>query len=135
VEKDPQARQASMQHVMMLQQSYPHLLPTSSIHGYQHSLLSNITLLGTLDLAKSGPIDLVIFGWPCQGLSQAGTNQGLSNPKSSLFWEWIFVVQHLQQSDMHPCAYLLENVPPLGDSRPTILARWQQIRAWIDEPM
>jgi hypothetical protein len=33
----------------------------------------------------------------------------------------IHVVQHLQQSHMHPCAYLLENVPPWGDSRPTIL--------------
>jgi hypothetical protein len=29
VEKDPQAKQASMQHVMMLQQRYPHLLPHS----------------------------------------------------------------------------------------------------------
>jgi hypothetical protein len=36
---------------------------------------------------------------------------------------------------MHPCAYLLENVPTLGDFRPPILARWQQIRAWIDKPM
>jgi hypothetical protein len=32
---------------------------------------------------------------------------------------------------MHPCAYLLENVPPLGDSRPIVLAKWQQIKAWI----
>jgi hypothetical protein len=34
VEKDPEAKQASMQHVMMLQQRYPHLLPTSTIQGY-----------------------------------------------------------------------------------------------------
>jgi hypothetical protein len=34
---------------------------------------------------------------------------------------------------MHPCAYLLENVPPLGDSRPIVLASWQHIRAWIDK--
>jgi hypothetical protein len=39
------------------------------------------------------------------------------NPRSHLFWELIHVVQHLQQSHMHPCAYLLKNVPPLGDSR------------------
>jgi hypothetical protein len=45
VEKGPQVRQASMWHVMMLQQKYPHLLPTSTIQGYQHSLPSNITLL------------------------------------------------------------------------------------------
>jgi hypothetical protein len=35
-----------MRHVIMLQQRYPHLLPTSPIHGYQRSLLNNITLLG-----------------------------------------------------------------------------------------
>ncbi len=34
VEKDQQAREASMQCVMMLQQRYPHLLPSSAIHGY-----------------------------------------------------------------------------------------------------
>jgi hypothetical protein len=54
---------------MMLQHMYPHLLPTLAIHGYQYSLLSNIALLGVLDLARIGPIDLVIFGWLCQGLS------------------------------------------------------------------
>jgi len=95
VEKDPQARQASMRHVMMLQQKYPHLLPTSAIHGYQHSSPS-ITLLGTPELGKIGPIDLLIFGWPCQGFSHVGIGQRLFNPKSGLFWELIHVVQHLQ---------------------------------------
>jgi hypothetical protein len=32
---------------------------------------------------------------------------------------------------MHPCAYLLENVPPLGDSWPIVLAGWQHTKAWI----
>jgi len=54
---------------MMLQQRYPHLLPTLAIQGYQRSLPNNITLLGVLDLARIGPIDLVIPGWLCQGLS------------------------------------------------------------------
>jgi len=36
---------------------------------------------------------------------------------------------------MHPCAYLLENVPTPGDFKPLVLAGWQQIRAWIDKPM
>jgi len=46
-----------MWHVMMLQQKYPHLLPRSTIQGYQHSLPNNITLLGALVWAKIGPID------------------------------------------------------------------------------
>ncbi len=79
------------------------------------------------DLARIGPINLVIYGWSCQGLSQASTGQGHFGPKSCLLWELICVVQHLQQSHMHPCAYLLQNVPPLRDIKPIVLTKWQQI--------
>jgi hypothetical protein len=41
----------------------------------------------------------------------------------------------LQTSQVHSCAYVLENVPPLGDFWSVILAAWQQIKAWIREPM
>jgi hypothetical protein len=42
----------------------------------------------------------------------------------------------LQKTHMHPCAYLLRNVPPLGDCGPfAILARWQHIKVWITELM
>jgi hypothetical protein len=34
MENDPQAKQASMHHVMMVQQKYPLLLLTSAIQGY-----------------------------------------------------------------------------------------------------
>ncbi len=56
--------------------------------------------------------------------SQVGTSQGFFDLKLGLFWECIYVVQHLQYTRMHPCAYLLENVPPLRDARSTILAGW-----------
>jgi hypothetical protein len=36
---------------------------------------------------------------------------------------------------MHPCVYLLENVPPLKDSQPIIVVGWQKIKAWIGEPI
>jgi site-specific DNA-cytosine methylase len=64
--------------------------------GYQCYIPSNITLLGAPDLIRIRPIDLVIFRWSCQGLSPMGMGQGLSNPKFSLFWELICVVQYLQ---------------------------------------
>ncbi len=48
-----------------------------------------------LVLAKIGPIDLVIYRWLCPSLSQVGTGQGLLDPKSSLFWGLIHIVQHL----------------------------------------
>jgi hypothetical protein len=36
---------------------------------------------------------------------------------------------------MHPCAYLLKNVPLLKDFQPIMLEKWQQIWAWINELM
>jgi site-specific DNA-cytosine methylase len=45
----------------------------------------SMILPGALNLARIGPIDLVISRWPCQGLSQVGMGQGLSNLRSSLF--------------------------------------------------
>ncbi len=68
MEKELQTRQASMHHIMMLQQQHPKLLPTLVIQGYQCALPNNITLLGTHDLDMIGPVDLFISGWLCHGL-------------------------------------------------------------------
>jgi site-specific DNA-cytosine methylase len=87
-----------MHHIMMLQQQHLELLLTSAIQGYQHALLNNITLLGAHDLDKIGLMDLVISRWPCQGLSHASISQGLSDPRSRLLWELIWVLQYLQTS-------------------------------------
>ena len=34
------------------------------------------------DLARFGPIDLVIAGWPCQGHTWVGRGEGLHDPMS-----------------------------------------------------
>ncbi len=119
---------------MMLQQRYPHLLPTLAIQGYLHSLPSNINLLAALDLVMIGPIDLVICGSSCQGLSQVSMDQRLPILGHVYFRNW-FVLCNICSKHMHPCAYLLENVPPLRDYKPIVLARWQQIKAWIGKPV
>ncbi len=80
-------------------------------------------------------MDLVISEWPCLGLSQASTSQGLSDPKLRLFWELIHMLQYLHTSQLHSCAYVLKNVPPLEDSQLVVLVAWQQIKPWIREPM
>ncbi len=43
------------------------------------------------------------------------------------------MLQYLKTFKLHSCSYVLENGPPLGDSRLAVLATWQQIRAWIGE--
>jgi hypothetical protein len=54
---------------------------------------------------------------------------------SQVYSKNLFVLCNICSRHMHPCAYLLENVPPLGDSKLIVLARWQQIRAWIGKPV
>jgi hypothetical protein len=55
----------SSRHLALLMQRYLKLLPGSVIRKYQRALPSDIALLRAQDLARVGPIDLVIAKWPC----------------------------------------------------------------------
>lgn len=50
-------------------------------------------------------VDLVVGGSPCQDLSQAGKNKGLSGKKSSLFFEYVRIIK-----ETDPEYFLWENV-------------------------
>jgi len=91
----------------------------------------DIALLGTQDLARVGLINLVIAGWPCQGHTRAGRGEGLRDPRSRMFWEMLRVLRHLQTHQAHVPAYILENVPLLGDTRSHVMANVHHIRSWI----
>jgi site-specific DNA-cytosine methylase len=77
------------------------------------------------DLAKIGSIRLIILGWQCKGLSQVGSNQVLSDPKLRLFLDMIEIFNMFKHHRCTPCAFLLENVPPLGDSQLVVLIAQQ----------
>lgn len=72
--------------------------------------LGDITKLSTQDLDELGEIDLLIGGSPCQNLSRTVINdikhnQGLKGAKSSLFYEYLRVLEYVK-----PKYFLLENV-------------------------
>jgi hypothetical protein len=67
VERDETVKRVSSWYLALLMQQYPKLLLRLVIRGYQRALPSDIALLGVQDLARVGPINLVIAGWPCQG--------------------------------------------------------------------
>jgi site-specific DNA-cytosine methylase len=94
-------------------------------------LPSHITLLGAQDLAIVGHIDLVIVGWPCQGHTRAGRGEGLCDLRSRMFWEMLRVLCHLQIHQAQAPAYILENVPLLGDTRSHVMASVHEIWSWI----
>ena len=54
-------------------------------------------------------IDLLIGGSPCQNLSNAGNNMGLAGDKSSLFYRYVEILNHIKSVNPN-VKFLLENV-------------------------
>jgi hypothetical protein len=48
-----------------------------------------------------------------------------------MFWEMLRVLCHLQTHQAHAPAYILENVPLLGDIRSHVMVSVHEIRSWI----
>lgn len=70
--------------------------------------------------AEIEPVDVVIGGSPCQGLSHAGRRLGLADERSGLFMEQIRVIKELRKADensgrtgqfIRPRFMVWENVP------------------------
>eukprot|EP00775_Hariotina_reticulata_P005639 gene5639-biopygen7440 len=53
---------------------------------------------------------LVVGGWPCQDLSNAGQAQGMQGHRAQLLHDVVRIVKSLQQHCELPPAYLIENV-------------------------
>jgi len=53
-------------------------------------------------------IDLYVCGFPCQPFSTAGSRNGISDPRGTIFWECVRVIQRKK-----PIVFVLENVKGL----------------------
>ena len=62
----------------------------------------------TLNPAELEPVDLVIGGFPCQDISQAGFGEGINGSRSGLFYELMRIVRSVGSPFV-----LLENVPAI----------------------
>lgn len=60
--------------------------------------------------ADAPPVDAVIGGSPCQGLSIAGRRAGLADERSGLFMEQIRVIKEMRRSHGKPRWMVWENV-------------------------
>ncbi|CAM6010096.1 unnamed protein product [Sphagnum balticum] len=66
------------------------------------------------------------------GHTRAGHGEGLRDPRSRMFWEMLRVLRHLQTHQARVPAYILENVPLLGDTKSHVMASVHQIWSWIE---
>lgn len=63
------------------------------------------------NILKSLPkIDLLIGGSPCQNLSRAGDGKGLKGKESSLFYEYVRILNWIKNNNNPHVKFLLENV-------------------------
>lgn len=81
-------------------------------HRYPHvPNLGDITQVTELDIALLDPLDLIVFGSPCQDLSLAGKRQGFKDgTRSSLFFTAVNIIRWARQHCGLRFA-LWENVP------------------------
>jgi DNA (cytosine-5)-methyltransferase 3A len=85
----------------------PHAIKVTQHHYPKTIQLGDVR---TLDTSKLPKIDLMLFGSPCQDLSQANANRlGLSGNKSSLFCRAYEILQEVK-----PTYFLMENVEMKG---------------------
>jgi hypothetical protein len=117
VDTDEAARQVAKHHSRGLCVRFPELLTTTAILSSFSSLPGDISLISEKDLHWLGHVDLVIAGWPCQGMSMAGNQNGLQDGRSSRFYNMVHIIHYLQTSQRQASGYIVENVPVVSSSR------------------
>jgi site-specific DNA-cytosine methylase len=118
-----------------LRTQFPELLATGAIKTSFSILVGDIALVSAEDIYRCGHMDLVIAGWPCQGMSMAGEQNGLQDGHSSRFHDMIRVMRYLQTSQRQPPSYIVENVPVVNNSRSRTLESMHRIHNILGVPV
>jgi hypothetical protein len=135
VDTDNAARQVAKHHSRGLRVRFPELLTTTAILSAFSLLTGDISLISEKDLHWLGHVDLVIAGWPCQGMSMAENQNGLQDGRFSRFYDMVRVIRYLQTSQRRPPGYIVENVPVVSSSRSRMLESMHKIHGILGVPM
>jgi site-specific DNA-cytosine methylase len=95
VNNNDTVRQVAKRHSKILKERFPALLPIGAILSSFSTLAGDISLLFDEDIHWIGHVDLLIIGWPCQGMSMAGKQNGLQDGRSSRFFDMVRVIRYL----------------------------------------
>jgi hypothetical protein len=135
VDVDEAARQVAKRHSRSLRTQFPELLATSAIKTSFSTLVGDIALVSAKDIHRCGHVDLVIAGWPCQGMSMAGKQNGLQDGRSSRFHDMSRVMRYLQTSQRRPPGYIVENVLVVRSSRSRTFESMHRIHNILGMPV
>jgi site-specific DNA-cytosine methylase len=95
VDIDDAARQVAKHYSQRLHVRFPELLTTTALLSAFSSLTGDISLISEKDLHWLGHVDLVIVGWPCQGMPMVGNQNGLQDGRSLRFYDMVRVIRYL----------------------------------------
>ena len=116
VDIDPAAHKVAQHRLELLHQRYPRSFPRSaSAHAFT-TLPQDVRTIGAEQLVNAGlhnvahPL-LLVAGWECQDLSQAGNGAGLHGKHSRTYFDILRITGALQQLRAAPTGYVLENSP------------------------
>ena len=89
---------------------YPILVTHNRLPDVQH--FGDVSKLNGAELP---PVDVVTFGSPCQGLSQAGLRKGLADERSGLYIQAVRIIKEMLEATNYefPKFCVFENVPGL----------------------
>lgn len=101
----------------------------AAIHGADPAL--NLRDVRTIDPAAVAPVDLITYGFPCQDISSAGRQAGLthedgSHTRSGLFFEALRLIRELR-----PRYAIAENVKALLNRK--MAPAWQAVQDGLRE--
>ena len=129
------ARQVAKHHSRGLRVRFPELLTTIALILAFFSLIGDISLILEKDLHWLGHVDLVIAGWPYQGIPMARNQNGLQDGRSSRFYDMVRVIYYLQSSQHRPPSYIVENVSIVSSSRSRTLESMHKIHGILGVPI
>lgn len=126
-----QAQIVARERVKQMRLCFPDLISDEALRGFQSTLPAHVRLLGELHLqALDAPIDMLVVGWECQGMSNAGKGAGLKHKQSALFTEVVRIMSVLQRQ-AQPCMYVVENIPACFDRREEVRKEYRRIKEWL----
>lgn len=85
-------------------------MKVSHVHFPDVVQLGDVT---KIDGSKVTPVDIICAGSPCQNLSVAGKQKGLSGSRSNLFFESVRIAREMREktNGLYPKFFVWENVP------------------------
>lgn len=88
----------------------PHCVEITKRH---FPLMEHLGSVTDINGAEIPPVDIITFGSPCQDLSVAGKQKGLSGERSGLFLEAVRIIREMRcaTNGIYPAYAIWENVP------------------------